>query len=72
MKVRYTSDYPQEKAAHTRALAAPQRFPMMGDSAATRAEAMRGYRYANQLPAMRARLVEARYADWQNTFNVEG
>lgn len=66
MRIKYRSDYPGEKRAHSRALAAPQIFPLTGDSPTTRVTAMRGYRYASQMPAMRAALVEARYADWQN------
>jgi hypothetical protein len=63
-KIRYTSDYPAQKRAHARALAAPQVIPMVGDSERTRAAAMRGWRYQTQAQSVRDRLVEARYADW--------
>ena len=67
MKIKYGSDYPAEKRAHSRALAAPQCFPLKGDGTHTR---YRLIAYENgdgrALRAIsREELVAARYSDWR-------
>lgn len=52
------------RASHTRAMAAPQNFPLFGDGAETRLAQMRGQAIDSDSGMTGAALAEARYRDW--------
>jgi hypothetical protein len=61
----YTSDYPKAKRCHSAALRAPQIMPLTGDGPLAAAISRRGWASQEGRDALRTRLVDARYADWQ-------